>query len=68
MAKTLIDVDEDLLAQAQAALGTGTKKETVNRALAEAVAAVARRREIERLDEGVYAALGDPDVMRQAWR
>jgi len=68
MAKTLIDVDERLLAQAQEALGTATKKETVNRSLAEAVAVAARRREIERLDAGAYADLGDPEVMRQAWR
>ncbi len=68
MAKTLIDVDEGLLDQAQAALGTKTKKETVNRALAEAVASVARKREIERLDGGVYADLGNPVVTEQAWR
>ncbi|MFG1952904.1 type II toxin-antitoxin system VapB family antitoxin [Micromonospora sp. NPDC048830] len=29
MAKTLLDLDEDLLAEATAALGTATKKETV---------------------------------------
>ena len=68
MSKTLIDVDEDLLDQAQAALGTRTKKETVNRALAEAVASAARKREIERLDGGVYADLGDSRVTEQAWR
>lgn len=56
--KTLIDIDEDLLAQAQAALGTATKKDTINRALTEVVAAAARRGEIERLDDGVYATLG----------
>ncbi len=68
MAKTLIDVDEGLLDEAQAALGTRTKKETVNRALAEAVAAAARKREIERLDGGVYADLANPAVTEQAWR
>jgi len=68
VAKTLVDIDEALLAQAQEALGTSTKKETINRARAEAVAASARRREIERLDRGVYTDLGDPEVMRQAWR
>lgn len=66
--KTLIDIDEDLLGRAQEVLGTPTKKETVNRALAEVVAADARRREIERLDAGVYADLGNPQVLRQAWR
>jgi Arc/MetJ family transcription regulator len=33
MAKTLLDLDEDLLAEAAAALGTRTKKETVTLAL-----------------------------------
>ncbi len=68
MAKTLVDIDEALLAQAQEALGTSTKKETINRALAEVVAVTARRREIERLDRGTYADLGDPEVMRRAWQ
>jgi Arc/MetJ family transcription regulator len=68
VAKTLIDLDEGLLDAAQAALGTRTKKETVNRALAEAVASAARKREIERLDGGAYADLGDGAVTEQAWR
>ena len=67
MTKTLIDVDDDLLLRAQEALGAGTKKETVDLALAEVIAAVARRREIERLDAGVYVDLADSEVMRKAW-
>ena len=39
MSKTLIDIDDDALAQAQRVLETKTKKDTVNRALA-AVAAL----------------------------
>jgi Arc/MetJ family transcription regulator len=39
VSKTLIDIDPELLAQAQQILGTGTKKATVNSALQE----VARR-------------------------
>jgi Arc/MetJ family transcription regulator len=35
--KTLIDLDVALFTKAQALLGTGTKKETVNRALADSV-------------------------------
>jgi len=38
MTKTLIDVDDALLAEAQRLLGTTTKKETVNRALAHVIA------------------------------
>jgi Arc/MetJ family transcription regulator len=37
MTKTLIDVDDVLLRQAQQILGTPTKKETVNSALREIV-------------------------------
>jgi Arc/MetJ family transcription regulator len=37
MGKTLIDVDEELLAQARLILGTDTKKDTVNSALREVV-------------------------------
>jgi Arc/MetJ family transcription regulator len=52
MAKTLIDIDEDALAQAQRVLGTGTKRETVNAALANVAAQGSRReavlREFER--------------------
>jgi predicted nucleic acid-binding protein/Arc/MetJ family transcription regulator len=35
--KTIIDLDEPVFARAQALLGTGTKKETVNQALADSV-------------------------------
>jgi Arc/MetJ family transcription regulator len=37
MGKTLIDIDEELLAEATTALGTTTKKDTVNEALRQAV-------------------------------
>jgi Arc/MetJ family transcription regulator len=37
MPKTLIDIDEDLLAEATTALGTTTKKDTVNEALRQVV-------------------------------
>lgn len=45
MAKTLVDVDEDLLAEASSALGTSTKKDTVNSALQFAVTESRARRE-----------------------
>lgn len=60
MAKTLIDVDEDLLAEASTALGTSTKKDTVNEALRQAVdlSRARRRRALESLrriaDEGGF--------------
>ena len=60
MAKTLLDVDEDLLAEASTALGTGTKKDTVNAALRQAVEVSRERRrraleDLQRLaDEGGF--------------
>ncbi len=44
MTKTLLDVDNDLLEEATVALGTLTKKDTVNEALRLAVEAARERR------------------------
>ena len=68
--KTVIDVDDEVLALAAKELGTVTKKDTVNAALA----FVARRRErIEALLDDPYALgvgpdIDDPDIMREARR
>ena len=66
--KTLIDVDEDQLTAAQQVLQTTTKKDTVNRALAEVVAIAARRRDLARLRSEEAADLGDAEIMTSAWR
>lgn len=66
--KTLIDIDDDLLAAATAVLGTRTKKDTVHRALAEAVAAARRREHLALLRSGGLPDLEDPEVMAGAWR
>jgi len=50
--RTVVDIDEDSLREARAALGTTTKVETVNRALAEVAALAARRRDLRRLAGG----------------
>jgi len=69
MAKTLVDIDEQVLAAAMAEYGTTTKVETVNRALRE----VADRREAK-LDELMETALfisqrlSECDVRSLAWR
>lgn len=68
MSKTLIDVDDELLTNAAQVLGTNTKKDTVNRALAEAVALDRRREHLRRLAEGGLPDLADPEIMTQAWR
>lgn len=45
MAETLLDLDGDLLAEATAALGTSTKRETVTEALRQAVESSRERRQ-----------------------
>jgi Arc/MetJ family transcription regulator len=58
MSKTLIDIDPDLLEQAQRILGVGTKKAAVNGALREVVRREAVVRFLERARDGVFAGPG----------
>jgi Arc/MetJ family transcription regulator len=67
MARTLIDIDDDALEAAKRVLGTRTKVETVNRALAEVAARTRRLAFLDDLDRAA-ADLADPAVMRGAWR
>ena len=66
MAKTLVDVNESDLRAAKEILGTTTKRDTINGALARVVAdaerAEAIREEMDRAMSGAYAALRDPEV------
>lgn len=66
--RTVVDIDENSLREARAALGTTTKVETVNRALAEVAALAARRRDLKRLLSGDVSALGDEELYQAAWR
>jgi Arc/MetJ family transcription regulator len=68
MARTLIEIDDEYLAAAQRALGTATKKDTVNAALREVAALAARRRDLQRLTSGGLPDLEDEDVMQAAWQ
>jgi Arc/MetJ family transcription regulator len=68
MTKTLVEIDDEYLAAAQQALGTTTKKDTVNAALREVAALAARRRDLQRLTSGVLPDLEDKDVMQAAWQ
>lgn len=68
MAKTVIDLDDELLARAAEHLGTKTKKDTVNTALERVVRAAAFDRFVEFAKEGGLDDLSDPEVMKQAWR
>ncbi|MGH3686877.1 MAG: type II toxin-antitoxin system VapB family antitoxin [Pseudonocardiaceae bacterium] len=68
MSKTLLDLDDELLAQAAELLGTKTKKDTVNRALSEYVKYRLRMSFGVRLASGKLPDLADPEIMAQAWR
>ena len=68
MAKTLIDIDEVALDRARQALGTTTKKDTVNQALAAVAALSARRRDLDRFAADTHRDLRDVEVMSKAWQ
>jgi Arc/MetJ family transcription regulator len=68
MSKTMIDLDDGLLAEAAEILGTTTKKDTVNRALAELIRSRRREELINWLVSDPLPDLRDPQIMGQAWR
>jgi len=68
VSRTLIDINDELLQRAQAVLGTGTKKDTVNAALAQVVALDARRQFLDDARRGDLADAVDKSVEDQAWR
>lgn len=68
MTKTLIDIDDARLDLARAALGTSTKRETVNAALAEVAALHARRRDLVRLTLDELRDLRDDELMSRLWQ
>ncbi|MEV5310621.1 MULTISPECIES: type II toxin-antitoxin system VapB family antitoxin [unclassified Streptomyces] len=69
MSRTLVDIDDDMLAFAQQQLGTKTKRETINRALtiAAAISADDRARALRWLQENANAFL-DFDVLEERER
>ncbi len=67
MTRTLVDIDDEALAAAAAELGTTTKVDTVNRALAEIAGRPKRLAVLEALRTADDDLL-DPEVMRGAWR
>ncbi|MFT3871797.1 MAG: type II toxin-antitoxin system VapB family antitoxin [Nocardioides sp.] len=68
MTKTLIDVDEQLMAAAMAATGHATKRATVTEALEQVVRKAHALEYLERLQVGIARDLDDPDVVAQAQR
>jgi Arc/MetJ family transcription regulator len=69
MTKTLIDVDDDLLARAAEVLGVSTKKDTVNVALREVVERAERAKGLAWLfASDALEDLREPEVVKAARR
>jgi Arc/MetJ family transcription regulator len=68
MTKRLIELDDELLAQARRELGTEGVTDTVRAALRNAAAAGARARQVRWLTEGGLESLADPDERATIWR
>jgi Arc/MetJ family transcription regulator len=68
MAKTLIELDERLMADAMAATGQTTKRGTVTEALEQVVRKARALDYLERLQSGISSDLDDPEVIAQAQR
>ena len=70
MTKTLVDIDDDLLARARASLGPATsKKEAVNTALSKLVRLHEQRETLKWIvDTDPAADLRDPDIRAAARR
>ena len=68
LAKRLIDLDDELLADAQRELNTTGVSDTVRTALKQATARSARARQVTWLREGGLAAMADPARRDEVWR
>lgn len=66
--KRLIDLDDDLLADAQRELGTTGVSDTVRAALKLAAHAAARARQVDWLRNGGLEPLADRDARAAVWR
>ncbi|MGA5702230.1 type II toxin-antitoxin system VapB family antitoxin [Peterkaempfera bronchialis] len=72
MSRTVIDIDDEALAFAAQVLGTKTKKDTVNAALAEIGAPRRRELALERLcglaEGGAFDRMAEPGFEEEVWR
>lgn len=66
--KTALMLDDQLVAQARAILGTGTTTETLAEALREVIRMHGRARHFERLRRREGLDFDDPEVTDGAWR
>jgi len=67
MTKRLVDIDDELISEAQRLLSAATLKETVNTALSELVQTERRRQHLHRLETGDGTDIADLETMRTAW-
>lgn len=63
MARTVIDLDDELVASVAKELGTSTKKDTVNAALREVIASRRRAMALTRLREAAHEGAFDLDLL-----
>lgn len=68
MPKRLIDLDDELLADAQRELNTTGISDTVRAALQQAASAGARARQVAWLREGGLESMSHPDDRADVWR
>jgi Arc/MetJ family transcription regulator len=68
MSTTQIELDQNLLAEAAAILGTKTKKATVNEALRQIVVRERQLRHLQKLADGALPDLRNPEIMARAWQ
>ena len=68
MRKTSVAIDDSLIKQVRSVLGTGSIKETIDRALREVLRSEARRQEIKALSEMDGLELSNEKIMAKAWR
>ena len=66
--KTSVEINVELLQEAQRILRTATLRETIEQAFRQILKAEARREEIEALAKMRGMELDDPEVMAGAWR
>lgn len=68
MTKRLIDLDDELLAEAQRELNTSGISDTVRAALRQVASAAARARQVTWLREGGAEAMADSTQRADVWR
>ncbi len=68
MTKRLIELDDDLLADAQRALHTEGVSDTVRAALRQAAANAARARQVDWLTDGGLESMAESEQRAAAWR